>query len=237
MPIASGKIKVKPRARKSSLLPTTASKSPPAATGAAKPADPLARMAKSMTGSSLAEDPLSKLTDAVATTGTEQLQGQITGDEGETTTGPPQQGGAGTDPVKWVLGHQAPSLTELREFSESMIDSALDKYDHAPRTKETKAFLDTARELDNELGQLGALVSLARFSGNFTHVGVQAAGPILEVLASLAEMAEGMLDRGNELGGTATDYRDRFRMGRLNFYGRNAPFAGKRGDTLFTEEL
>lgn len=204
---------------KTALAPTSATKAPSVDSLVPKSADPLSRLASTMGGpTSMTDDPLLAFARdrLIGEEGAEQSEAQ----------GPPTQGG-GTDPLKWVLGHQAPSTTQLRDYSDGMIKNALDKYDSAPRTKESKAFLDTARELNNELGQLGALVSLAKASGNWNQVGVQAAGAIMELLAQLAEMAPGMLERGDDLKGQSIDYRDRVRAGRFNFYSRATPFHQK----------
>ncbi len=185
--------------------------------------DALTSKADTMTGPTALQDSVLQNVMEEATGTGEETEGEAAQNQNMA----PQIGGEGSDPVQWVMGPQAPSVSQLKDFSESTMKSALDGFKSAPKTKETKAYLDAARDLQNELGQLGALTSLAKVSGNWSIVGMHAAGQLLEVVYRLAAMSEGMGDRGSELPGQAIDYRDRLNAGRFNFYSHNNPYMQK----------
>jgi hypothetical protein len=182
--------------------------------------DPLSKLAKDTQGPSALGDVLSGGDEEKQQGASEESQ-----NEGQTMTTAPQVGGGGADPLKWVLGAGAPSVSALRMMSFELEKEALSHYKRAPKTKDSKAFLDATRRFQGELGQFGALCSLAKMSGDWSGAGLHAASQLTEAMGLLAEMVGDVVERpSSDLPSRVKTQTDRLRAGRQVFHSGNAPF-------------
>lgn len=212
------KAKKKVDPKQVSRAATTAAPTPTADPLALKGTDPLSKLADDMAGPSALKD---NMMGTALDAGT--AAGLMSGGGEEQLA--PEVGGGGSDPLRWVMGTQAPSIAGMRDMAQEAITEALKLHKHAPKTKENKAFLNAARTLENEIGQFGALTSLAKMSGNWQWCGIHAAGQLLEALAAVSEMAQALIkDKESHLRSRAQEYTGKMRAGRQNFYSQSVPF-------------
>jgi hypothetical protein len=181
--------------------------------------DSLASASETSLGPSLASNELTGASSAVAAKG-----GEAAADT-QTLTSAPAVGGAGADPLKWVMGASAPSIGGLRMLALDLDKEAMAHNKRAPKTPEGNAFHEAVRDFQNELGQFSALCSLAKLSDNWQAVGMHAATQLTDALAKVASLVEAVVERpSSDLPGRVQSDVDRLRAGRQVYLSGSAPF-------------
>jgi hypothetical protein len=220
-------VKTKPR-----IAPPVPKATPGIVSGGGAP-DPLAKLASVVDGPSSLGDALSSTSETAqgptlqgAGADATARGGQTGGGEGQTVHTAPEVGGGGADPLKWVMGPSAPSISGLRVLAIDLEKEALAHDKRAPKTPEGNAFLDAVRGFESELGQFSALCSLAKMSGKWSAVGMHAATQLTDSLSAVASLVEQVVERpSSELPGRVKSDADRLKAGRQAYLSGSAPYA------------